>query len=143
MPEKIKPKRDIFNSFKPTVKPNGRILVLWDEIDEEEGDIITNICNSYGSSSISNNDIITGIIVDIAENVYPCDVSIGDRIASVTNKVTMVQDNGQMLFLVDEDNIIAKLDDDVPLDFKHRDPVAMEEKDDYYNFSKFNKREED
>lgn len=63
-------------------------------------------------------------------------ISVGDRILSVNNKVTFVSDQGKSLFLVFEDDVLAKLDPEEELDFTNMRNLDLGTEDDYYGFSK-------
>lgn len=137
MPEKIIIDKDALHSYVPSVHANGRILVLKDKVSES-GDVITDLFNSFSNPSIKNDTPISGVVVEIPDNVNGKElgISVGDRILSVNNKATFVSDQGKSLFLVFEDDVLAKLDPDEELDFTNMRHLDLGTEDDYYGFSK-------
>ncbi len=143
MAEKIIVNTQVLKDFKPTFKSNGRVMVLKDKVTES-GDIITDLFNSFGNLSIKNDTPITGVIVYIPDNVnkQSLGIEVGDRILSINNKVTYITDQEQQLFLVLEDDILAKIPIDLDLDFMNMKKIDVGSEDDYYGFNHKKQREQ-
>nr|DAF79019.1 MAG TPA: 10 kDa chaperonin [Caudoviricetes sp.] len=143
MSEKIVVKKQLLKDFKPTFKSNGRVMVLKDKVTES-GDIITDLFNSFGNLSIKNDTPVTGVIVYIPDNVnkQSLGIEVGDRILSVHNKVIYISDQEQQLFLVLEDDILAKIPIDLELDFVNMKKTDVGSEDDYYGFNQKKHRDQ-
>ena len=135
--EKIIVNKEALSRYKPGLLPNGYILVVKDKVTES-GDLITDLFNSFGNLSINNTLPVTGVVVEIAENVKTDDIKKGDRILSVMNKVISIEDqeNDVPMFLVAEDNVLALLDKDCELDFVNMKKFDVGTEDDKYEFTK-------
>ena len=94
--------------------------------------------NSFGNLSINNTLPVTGVVVEIAENVNTEDIKKGDRILSVMNKVISIEDqeNDVPMFLVAEDDVLALVDKDCELDFVNMKKFNVGTEDDKYGFNK-------
>lgn len=135
--EKIIVNKEALLRYKPGLLPNGYILVVKDKVTES-GDLITDLFNSFGNLSINNTLPVTGVVVEIAENIKTEDIKKGDRILSVMNKVISIEDqeNDVPMFLVAEDDVLALLDKDYELDFINMKKFDVGTEDDKYGFNK-------
>lgn len=135
--EKIIVNKEALSRYKPGLLPNGYILVVKDKVTES-GDLITDLFNSFGNLSINNTLPVTGVVVEIAENVKTDDIKKGDRILSVMNKVISIEDqeNDVPMFLVAEDDVLALLDKNCELDFVNMKKFDVGTEDDKYGFTK-------
>lgn len=135
--EKIIVNKEALSNYKPGLIPNGYILVVKDKVTES-GDLITDLFNSFGNLSINNTLPVTGVVVEIAENINIEDIKKGDRILSVMNKVISIEDqeNDVPMFLVAEDDVLALVDKDCELDFVNMKKFNVGTEDDKYGFNK-------
>ena len=135
--EKIIVNKEALSNYKPGLIPNGYILVVKDKVTES-GDLITDLFNSFGNLSINNTLPVTGVVVEIAENINTEDIKKGDRILSVMNKVISIEDqeNDVPMFLVAEDDVLALVDKDCELDFVNMKKFHVGTEDDKYGFNK-------
>lgn len=102
--------------FQPPIRPAYGVMILQDKIvADPDSNLITEFRKENERFTTYNDHVLSGTIVDIADNFLPnlvgCNLKIGDRIMCSVNKSVPINFYGKYnLALVRETDITAKID---------------------------------